>query len=130
MKRLWILICIVLCVGCEAIPVGPRNHKPQAGLTVTDDEINRGDSAEVLCQAVDPDGDPITFEWWAEGGSLVALAPDRVRWSAPLDVPTEGKWYVIACRVEDAFSAEDVVDVAVWVRGSDFPWAPELRGAK
>jgi hypothetical protein len=54
--------------GCGAkTPLQPRNRSPVVqSLIAFPATIGPGDSAVVVCQATDPDGDPVVFDWTSD----------------------------------------------------------------
>jgi hypothetical protein len=65
----------------------PQNRDPVInGASVAPSVVPVGDSALMICNASDPDGDAIVFDWYADGRFLLKDAPDGVtRYSSPSD---------------------------------------------
>ncbi len=55
--------------GCDKDnPVKSQNHNPIIlSLTVFPDVIGLSDSAVVVCNAMDPDGDTLVYDWYTDG---------------------------------------------------------------
>jgi hypothetical protein len=73
MKTLLIVAIAVVAAalsGCDADPVRPDNQAPvvQSLIVGQAGEVYVGDACAVVCTAVDPDGDPLTFEWAVGSG--------------------------------------------------------------
>ncbi len=105
---------------------GGTTTVPQ-GFTVIDNEspVIRGLSAEpvsvdpggqvILSSAADDaDGDPLTFKWSVDGGTITGVGPS-VTWVAPNVRPGEKSDYFIALTVEDGRGGYDVEGVEVKV---------------
>src|ERR1051325_4915243 len=55
----------------------PQNRDPVInGASVAPSVVPVGDSALMICNASDPDGDAIVFDWYADGRFLLKDAPD------------------------------------------------------
>jgi hypothetical protein len=68
MKKLVYIVAVILSLrfGCKENPVDvkPENHNPVIfSLTVFPDVISPTDSAIVICNAMDPDGDTLVYDW-------------------------------------------------------------------
>lgn len=53
------------CSGCDdASPVQPQNNSPEIlSLDVFPNVIGPSDSVIVICEAIDPDGDTLVYDW-------------------------------------------------------------------
>lgn len=70
MKQLIVLLLFVTSnISCNnENPVKPENHDPIIlSLTVFPEVIGISDSAIVVCDAMDPDGDTLVFDWYTDG---------------------------------------------------------------
>jgi len=58
-----------LNISCDKdTPVKPVNHNPIIlSVTVFPDVIGISDSAIVVCNAMDPDGDTLVYDWYTDG---------------------------------------------------------------
>jgi len=67
MKKLILLIGLNMVVtlnSCSENPVKSENHRPIIfSLSVFPDVISLSDSAIVICNAIDPDGDTLVYDW-------------------------------------------------------------------
>ena len=66
-------------------PAAPPNRAPQFGVGVTCDPciLEPGATSRLGATATDPDGDPLTFRWTAQQGSLSAQTGQNTVWTAP-----------------------------------------------
>ncbi|MCK6623470.1 MAG: hypothetical protein L6Q94_23530 [Calditrichia bacterium] len=57
------------CSGCDdASPVQPQNNSPEIlSLDVFPNVIGPSDSVIVICEAIDPDGDTLVYDWITDG---------------------------------------------------------------
>ncbi len=94
-------------------PVQPENHKPEIlSLKVFPEVVKPSDSLIVICEAIDPDGDTLVYDWSTDGvvrikgtndftlyhtseNTRVFYAPDSSYVTAPLDS------FEIWCHVRD-----------------------------
>jgi hypothetical protein len=106
-------LCVMACLASCGLktPLEPVNRSPAVqSLLAFPTSIPVGDSAVVVCQATDPDGDPVVFDWTSDcrlikqgasgqftaynrGNTLVVYAGACA--SAPLDTG----W--VSCHVRD-----------------------------
>ena len=88
------------------------NYPPEIiSLTASDRYLELGNTDTILCRATDPNGDPLTFIWTADAGTIVGndsiaeyFAPD-----------TEGIYY-ITCVVRDPSGDSASKDLSVLVK--------------
>jgi len=100
-----------------AIPVGV-NHPPTiTGLMADADWVRPSSSLQVNCDAEDPDGDELSYEWTAGGGD-VSGSGAVVNWTAPGAVGM----YDIQVVVTDSYGAEDTLSLTVSVA----PYSPPI----
>jgi len=79
------------------------NHPPYIDSLVADaDWITPSTSLQVTCTASDPDGDELSYEWSASGGSIIGTGA-VVNWIAPREVGI----YDITVLVTDSQGEED-----------------------
>jgi len=91
-------------------------HPPAIrSLTAAPAHLNPSETTTLACDAVDANGDALTFTWDAAGGVFTGSGP-TVAWRAP---ETEGT-YVIGCTVDDGFGGTDSATVTVSVRAAGF----------
>lgn len=65
-----IILFSVLITNCneDDNPVKPKNHFPQIlSVDVFPDVIGLNDSVIVICNATDPDGDTLVYDWITDG---------------------------------------------------------------
>jgi outer membrane protein OmpA-like peptidoglycan-associated protein len=92
-------------------PPPPPNHPPTVTAAAKPDQVVAGDSSGIEAQANDPDGDPLTYTWSANGGSVEGTGP-QVRWNSAGAAP--GK-YAVTVKVDDGRggTASSSADVTV-----------------
>jgi len=94
------------------------NHPPTiTGLIADADWVSPSSSRQVKCDAEDPDGDEISYEWTASGGELSGSGA-LVNWTAPGAVGL----YDIQVVVTDVYGAEDTRSLTVSVA----PYSPPI----
>src|ERR1051326_8643582 len=98
----------------------PQNRDPVInGASVAPSVVPVGDSALMICNASDPDGDAIVFDWYADGRFLLKDAPDGVtRYSSPSD--SQVVYYV------RAVARLDTARIFCYARGSCWPMSPPV----
>lgn len=76
-KKIILLTAIVLLnISCKDNPIKPENHDPViTSLAVFPDIIGMQDSAVVICNAYDPDGDTLVYDWITDGRLIIKGAP-------------------------------------------------------
>lgn len=76
----------------------PSNQNPIISSVTPATCPYTGGSTTVMCDASDPDGDPLTYSWTATGGSISGSGA-TITWTAP-NAPV-GSSYTITCTVSD-----------------------------
>ena len=98
------------------------NHPPAVnGLTADADWINPLDSCQIKCDAEDPDGDELSYEWLSSGGDISGTG-GTVNWTAP---DKAGLWDVTVI-VTDDYGGEDKRSLAVSVSPNPPPVIEDL----
>ncbi len=142
-------LCVILAVvfatisGCGDESTAPGNGPPViSGVAAIPDTILAGHATMLRCDAADPQGDDLTYEWTAVSGTISG-AGAIVTWSGPISAGT----YTILVEVSDpkGETASDSVQVeavstvgtllvvtgdgltAVHTDGSRFVLRPDLR---
>lgn len=103
---LLLLILLFNCFNCnKESPVQPKNHNPEIlSLDVFPDVVGPSDSVIVICEAIDPDGDTLVYDWITSGvvrikgafsddhflyhtseNTRIFYAPDSLHVTAPQD---------------------------------------------
>ena len=99
-----------------------NNHIPAInGLTTNRDWLNPSGSCEVKCEAEDPDGDELNYEWLASGGEISGTG-SLVTWTAP----DATGLYDIAVVVTDGYGGEDTRSLPISVSPIPPPVIEEL----
>ena len=98
------------------------NHQPAiTGLEVQPARVLPSGSCQITCHATDPDGDELSYEWSASGGSITGTGA-VVDWVAPGEVGI----YDIAVLVTDSEGGEDMGSIALSVEASIPPTLEDL----
>ena len=95
------------------------------GLTATPTSVASGGSLIVSGSADDPDGDNLTFQWEADGGTITGVG-SSITWVAPSVQPGEKTDYTVTLIVDDGRGGFDVesVDVSVVIGYSSKVFSP------
>ncbi len=65
-------------------PPPPANRPPTVQAACDPCTVEIGKAATVTANAQDPDGDPLTYQWTAKGGTLAAPTSRQSSWTAPM----------------------------------------------
>ncbi|MCP4602178.1 MAG: peptidoglycan DD-metalloendopeptidase family protein [Proteobacteria bacterium] len=77
-------IRVVIYLQQEFDPDPFENNVPRfESLVVDSPQVGPGHQVEILATAWDPDGDPLTYLWSAEGGAFSDPNSSRTNWTAP-----------------------------------------------
>jgi hypothetical protein len=98
------LTLLLSCFNCtKENPMQPQNNSPEIlSLDVFPDVVKPSDSLIVICEAIDPDGDTLVYDWITSGvvrikgsnyhrlyhtseNTRIFYAPDSLHVSAPQD---------------------------------------------
>ena len=73
------IIAVASVTACDGDPVRPENKAPVvSSMTIGLEQVYLGDACPVICNATDPDGDRLTFEWVAGSGYVAGSGDDAV----------------------------------------------------
>jgi hypothetical protein len=98
------------------------NHRPAIiSLTAEQEEVLSSGSSQIACNASDPDGDKLSYEWSASGGSITGTGA-VVNWVAPGEVGM----YNATVVVTDSRGGEDTGSIALSVVTSMPPTVEDL----
>ena len=61
------------------------NHPPSVFVDASPTRVSPGGMVTLTAQAVDPDGDPVTYAWTAAAGTLACTDCRTTIWTAPTD---------------------------------------------
>ncbi len=82
MKTLLIVLVLLNIICCDDNPVKSENRNPVIlSLTAFPDTIGPSDSAIVICNAMDPDGDTLVYDWYSNGKLRIKGAPTFNDWN-------------------------------------------------
>ena len=129
MKQSWLLIVVSLTLinmyCSNDSPITTKNHSPVIfTLIAFPDEVSPSDSLIVICNAFDPDGDSLVYDWYTSGvvrikgafpglpvllntfeNSRIFYAPDSVHVAVPQDT------FKVECAVRDRKGDQDVKSI-------------------
>ena len=83
-RVLWIfpIIFLILSTACGG-GTEPSNTPPEIiALTISDSIVSLNETIDITCEAVDPDGDELTYSWEASSG-VITGSGSNVAWTAP-----------------------------------------------
>lgn len=87
------------------------NHLPAiVNLIASEEKIIPLDSCRLECRAVDPDNDPLTYDWEADGGNISGEGSE-VNWTAPGKAGS----YNITVLVEDVMGGKSTASLTIGV---------------
>ena len=91
--------------------IAKDNHPPTIISLIADAEwVTLSSSCRIECQAEDPDGDELSYEWSAAGGDISGTGP-VVIWTAPEMVGL----YDLAVTVNDSYDGESTRSLTISV---------------
>ena len=96
----------------KKITIEARTNKPPEINSLTADAVwtLRSGSLNVTCDATDPDGDELSYEWVTDGGNITGTGTEVV-WTAPAEV---GIYYVTVSVTDNhGSSATDSLSISV-----------------
>jgi hypothetical protein len=86
MKRvLWIfpIVFLILFAACGGSTEPSDNETPEIiALTTSDSIVSLNETVDIFCEAIDPDGDELTYFWEASLGVIIGSG-SNVAWTAP-----------------------------------------------
>jgi len=93
-----LLFGILLITGCEK---QATNSNPSPEVMLLEIGLNNlftGETTKVTCTAMDPDGEAVTYQWSAPGGTFASANASQTDYTAPQQAGS----YVLKCSVSDA----------------------------
>jgi hypothetical protein len=114
-----IVAVIVVAAVVLAIQFRPTqaNHPPTIiSLEARPEKVTSGASCQIVCNATDPDGDQLSYEWSATGGTITGEGA-TVTWTAPQLIDS----YYIVVMVTDNRGGEASHQIIVEVRANSSP---------
>ena len=89
-----------------------QNNSPEIhNLIANPDGVEIGQNSTVACDASDPDGDTLTYNWTSPDGGTISGSGSTITWTAP---STAGLYPVI-CTVSDGKGGSDEATVTITV---------------
>ena len=113
------ILAAVLFAACsnEDNGTNPNTSAPKINsLSASPDSVQRGETSAITCDAVDPNGNALTYFWAATGGSINGSG-SSITWTAP---DTEGM-FSISCNVENSQGSRTSAKVDVRVVKPNVP---------
>jgi hypothetical protein len=117
-----VLLCMSVVVMMTLLSCGGEENNAPVINSVTANPTSTypGEDVTLTCDAEDEDNDPITYEWFAEAGTLSDANLATVIWTAPNDTGS----FVMEVVVEDEGGLADTGSVTVavnpnWVFGEN-----------
>ncbi|MFW6126378.1 MAG: DNRLRE domain-containing protein [Chloroflexota bacterium] len=110
-RMVFLLVLIASLVAGACGGGGTANNAPQiSSVTCSPASVGKGGSTTVACEASDPDGDPLTYDWTATKGTFSGTGA-TVTWMAP----NEDGAYTIRVTVSDGKggTAEETCGISV-----------------
>jgi hypothetical protein len=125
-RKSLVLISAVVAVAAVLVAILSNtvlaNHRPAIiSLTAEREEVLSSGSSQIACDASDPDGDELSYEWSASGGSIGGTGA-VVNWVAP----EEAGIYAITVLVTDSQGGQDTESIALSVVTSIPPTVEHL----
>jgi len=122
-KRLSIIIGIVAAVVVLVVVFDTllANHLPAIASLTAPDRVVPSGSCQIVCNATDPDGDELSYNWSASAGELNGEGT-RVTWTAPDSVGS----YNITVTVVDGRGDEVTKQITILVRANRAPTITSL----
>lgn len=107
----------------KKITIEVRTNKPPEINSLTADAVwtLRSGSLNVTCDATDPDGDELSYEWVTDGGNITGTETEVV-WTAPAEVGI----YHITVVVTDAHGSADTITLPITLASEQPPIIQEL----
>ena len=122
-KRPMIITVIVAVIVVAAVALAIQFRPTQANraptiisLTPQPQKVLASGTSQIVCNATDPDGDKLSYEWSASGGQITGQGA-MVTWTAPQLIDS----YDIVVRVTDVHGGEATHQITVEVRANSSP---------
>jgi hypothetical protein len=115
-KRYLVIVGIVVAVVLISILFYTMlaNHRPSiTSLAAEPEGVLPLEKCQIVCNATDPDGDELSYNWLASGGNITGTG-ESVNWTAPR---SEGSYNVIVT-VTDGRGGEDTDQITITVRAN------------
>lgn len=90
-----------------------QNSVPVLNLSVSQNMVGFNGEVTLLAEAIDPDGDILTFNWLASNGVYLTQIDNQAVWKAPSEMLRAQ----LACMVEDQKGAKSVASAFIDVIG-------------
>ncbi len=91
------IVFLILFAACGGGTEPSDNESPEIiELSASDSIVSINETVDIFCEAIEPDGDELTYSWEASAG-VIAESGANVTWTAPAVLGTCG----ITCTVSD-----------------------------
>jgi hypothetical protein len=111
-KKRWLVIVIIVAAAVILAILFDTllaNHQPAiTSLMAEPERVLPLGICQIVCNASDPDGDELSYEWSTTGGNIAGTGPEVI-WTAPEEVGT----YDITVVVEDVQGRKDTGSIAL-----------------
>jgi hypothetical protein len=123
-KRWLVIVIIVAAAVILAIlfDTSLANHQPDiTSLKAEPEKVLPSGICQIVCNASDPNGDELSYEWSTTGGNIAGTGPE-VTWTAPEEVGT----YNITVVVEDGQGWKDTASITLIASNGPSPIIEDL----
>ena len=102
-RRLVIMVIVAAMLFLAPSCMTPTNHPPViASLEAEREKVIPLGSCQITCNATDPDGNALSYEWIATGGNISGIGA-AINWTAPQEIGT----YDVTVAVKDGYGGQD-----------------------
>jgi hypothetical protein len=118
-KRYLVIVGIVAAAALISILLYTMltNHRPAiAGLEAEPETVLPRGSCLIVCNATDPDGDELSYNWLASGGNITGTG-ESVNWTAPNSAGS----YNVTVTVTDGHGGNATKQMTITVRTNEPP---------
>ena len=105
-KSKWIYLTVLINISCEI----DNNPIQIILMESSSSEVYSNEVVKFYVQAVDGDGDKLSYSWGSSGGQFM-VQRDTAYWTAP----NQGGFYNITCKVSDGVGSSDASSLSIKV---------------
>ncbi len=106
LKSKWIYLTVLINISCEI----DNNPIQIILMESSSSEVSSNEVVKFYVQAVDGDGDKLSYSWGSSGGQFM-VQRDTAYWTAP----NRGGFYNITCKVSDGVGSSDASSLSIKV---------------